>query len=102
MLSGVYVNYERGDHPPHYVETRVKNRKRYLTVGGFQPWRLEVSDGKPVYSKLSIISGVKFLRRNSSTAYNAGDKHVSTVTPQKVYTRTDRKFRVNRLSVGNF
>ena len=26
----------------------------------------------------------------------------ATVTPQKVYTRTDRKFRVNRLSVGNF
>ena len=40
---------------------------------------LEVSDGKPVYSKLSISSGVNLLRSNSSTAYNAGDKHVSTL-----------------------
>ena len=26
----------------------------------------------------------------------------ATITAQKVYTRTDRKFRVNRRSVGNF
>ena len=38
LLSGVYVNEERGNHPPH-VETRVKDRKRSLTlwVRGFQP-----------------------------------------------------------------
>ena len=38
LLSGVFVNEERGNHPPH-VETRVKDRKRYLTfwVRGFQP-----------------------------------------------------------------
>ena len=80
LLSGVYVNDERGNHPPH-VETRVKDRKRYLTLWapGFQPLRLEVSDGKLVYSQLSVSSGVNLLRSNSSTAYNAGDKHVSTL-----------------------
>ena len=31
LLSGVNVNDERGNHPPH-VETRVKYRKRYLTL----------------------------------------------------------------------
>ena len=38
LLSGVYVNDEGGNHPPH-VETRVKDRKRYLTLWarGFQP-----------------------------------------------------------------
>ena len=80
MLSGVYVNDERGNHPP-YVEIRVKDRKRYPTLWarGFQPLLLEVSDGKLVYSKLSISSGVDLLRNNSSTAYNAGDKNVSTL-----------------------
>ena len=38
LLSGVNVNDERGNHPPH-VETRVKDCKRYLTLWarGFQP-----------------------------------------------------------------
>ena len=31
LLSGVNVNDERGNHPTH-VETRVKYRKRYLTL----------------------------------------------------------------------
>ena len=31
LLSGVNVYDERGNHPPH-VETRVKYRKRYLTL----------------------------------------------------------------------
>ena len=84
MLSGVYVNYERENHPPHppyHAETRVKDRKGYLTLWarGFQSSRLEVSDGKPVYTKLSTSSGVSLLRSNSSTAYNACDKHVSTL-----------------------
>ena len=72
LLSGVYVNYKRGNHSPHHVETRVKDRKRYLTL-------LEVSDGKPVYTKLSVNSGVNLLKSNSSTANNACDKHVSTL-----------------------
>ena len=81
LLSGVYVNYERGNHPPHLVETRVKDCKRYLSLRarGFQPWRLEVSDGEPVYTKLSVSSGVNLLRSNSSTACSAGDKHASTL-----------------------
>ena len=31
LISGVNVNDERGNHPPH-IETRVKYRKRYLTL----------------------------------------------------------------------
>ena len=31
LLSGVNVNDERGNYPPH-VETRVKYSKRYLTL----------------------------------------------------------------------
>ena len=34
LLSGVYVNDKRGNHPPH-VETRVKDRKRVTLLCGF-------------------------------------------------------------------
>ena len=55
-------------------------------MGGFQPWRLEVSDGKPVYTKLSVSSGVNLLRSNScSSAYNACDKLVSRPHVDRAY-----------------
>ena len=81
LLSGVYVNYERGNHSPHHVETRFKTANVTLLCGlvVFRRKRLEVSDGKPVYTKLSVSSGVNLLRSNSSTANNACDKHVSTL-----------------------
>ena len=41
--------------------------------------RLEVCEGKPVNTKLSISSGVNLLLSCSSTTYNGDDKHVSTL-----------------------
>ena len=42
LLSGVYVNDKTGNHPPH-VETRVKDRERYVTLWarGFQKFPTE-------------------------------------------------------------
>ena len=45
----------------------------------FSRARLEVCEGKPVNSKLSISSGVKLFLSYCSTTYNGDDKHMSTL-----------------------
>ena len=68
-----------GPHP-FFEGKALGTRLLTLWIRGVQPQRLDVSDGKPVYSKLSISSGVNVLRSITvGTAYNASDKHVSTL-----------------------
>ena len=82
LISGVNVlNDERETTilPKSKLELKTINVTLFCGLVVFGRARLEVSNGKPVNTKLSISSGVNLLQSCCSTTYNADHKHVSTL-----------------------
>ena len=65
--------------PTLKLELKTANVTLLCGLDVFSRAPLEVSDGTPVYTKLSISSGVNLLGSYCSTTYNAVDKHVFTL-----------------------